>query len=49
MTATEIAEEIERLEKETTISLAVRDPKKYKENNRLIEKLRKQFIKKVSG
>lgn len=41
----ELIEKIEALEKETTISMAVRDPAQYKLNNNEINKLRKQFRK----
>lgn len=41
----ELANELERLEKETTMSLAIADPVKFKSNNAKIKRISKQFIK----
>ena len=42
--AQSISEEIEILERETSMSLAIEDPAKFKANKKKIERLRKQFI-----
>jgi hypothetical protein len=42
---TELLSEIEKLEQVTTISMAVREPKQYKANNKKIEALRRKFMK----
>ena len=42
---TELIEKIEALENETGMSLAMTDPKKYKDNNKKIEQLRAKFRK----
>lgn len=42
--AQSINEQIENLERETSMSLAMNDPAKFKANKKKIERLRKQFI-----
>lgn len=42
--AQQIQDQIELLERETSMSLAITDPKKYKDNNKKLDKLRKKFV-----
>jgi 23S rRNA G2069 N7-methylase RlmK/C1962 C5-methylase RlmI len=44
----ELYEEIQKLEKETGFTLAITDPKKFKENKKRLDKLQKQFQKAVT-
>jgi hypothetical protein len=45
----ELLNQIEVLEKETGITLAVQDPKKYRQNNKKIDRLRKKLLKMCSS
>lgn len=40
-----LLEQIEKLEKETGITMSVQDPEQYRKNNKQIEKLRKKLMK----
>jgi len=42
--AQSINEQLEQLERETSMSLAITDPAKFKANRKKIERLQKQFI-----
>ena len=42
--AQSISEQLEQLERETSMSLAITDPAKFKANRKKIERLQKQFI-----